>query len=251
MTICSIADIVISLATCFETGDLIPEEQDLCPAVFDLRSDLVGKVFHTFVNAMPPPSESAMTDRASAEHPLETLVEIPNELHAALASVLSEGDFQPAHRVDACLAASSLALEHASGVRALMAVGLATSATGLMRLHFEALTRTMQLLYAAKDPDIEKLLAPLTPDAEQAAKNLPSVSAMIDTIGKNVGARASNAGRVSGHVVARHELIRARRDSSASAPLGRIPGGPHPAAATQFQWTYRHDGHDDGRTLRR
>jgi hypothetical protein len=160
-----------------------------------------------------------LTPSPASDHPLDALVQRSNELHAALASVLSEGDFHPARRVDACLAASSLALEHAAGVRALMATGLATSAAGLMRLQFEALARATWLLYAAKDSDIEKLLAPLTPDAEQAAKNLPSVTAMIDAIGREVGAQAPALA---------HQMLVEFRDVSWPAMNSFVHGGIHP-----------------------
>lgn len=49
----------------------------------------------------------------------------------------------------------SVALEHGMSLRALMAMGLPTSAVGLMRLQFEALTRAMWLQYAASDLAID------------------------------------------------------------------------------------------------
>ena len=50
----------------------------------------------------------------------------------------------------------------------------------------KALTRAMWLIYVAPETAIEKLSAPLTREAEQAAKNLPSAKGMIDQIGKRV-----------------------------------------------------------------
>nr|WP_223302634.1 hypothetical protein [Halotalea alkalilenta] len=75
----------------------------------------------------------------------------------------------------------------------LMALGMPTSAVGLMRLQFKALTRAMWLIYAAPETAIEKRSAPLTREAEQAAKNLPSAKGMIDQIGKRVGQDAPAA----------------------------------------------------------
>ena len=69
----------------------------------------------------------------------------------------------------------------------LMAQGMPTSAVSLMRLQFKALTRAMWLIYAAPETAIEKLSAPLTREAEQAAKNLPSAKGTTDQIGKRVG----------------------------------------------------------------
>lgn len=101
----------------------------------------------------------------------------------------------------------------------LMAQGMPTSAVSLMRLQFKALTRAMWLIYAAPETAIEKLSAPLTREAEQAAKNLPSAKGTTDQIGKRVGqdapaASPSDAGPLQGHLLERHELVYARRHPS-------------------------------------
>jgi hypothetical protein len=116
----------------------------------------------------------------------------------------------------------AVSLEHAAGLRTLVAGGYHTSAISLMRLQFEALARAMWLLYVANDAAIARLTAPLTRDNEQAAKNLPSVNEMVTQIGNGVAASKCPA--------AAHEMlqgfkengwvalnsIRARRHSSST-----------------------------------
>lgn len=113
----------------------------------------------------------------------------------------------------------SVSLEHATSLRVLMASGLPTSAVGLMRLQFEALTRAMWLLYAASDSAISKLMVPLTVESEQAAKNLPSASEMIEQIGKRVGTSAPEAA---------HQMLVRFKDMSWHSMNSFVHGGIHP-----------------------
>lgn len=107
-------------------------------------------------------------------------------LHERLIGLLEDGDFDGSPRGEAALGMCTVAMEHATALRALMVLGMPTSAVSLMRLQFEALTRAMWLIYAASDAAIAKLSAPLSLEAEQGAKNLPNASEMIELIGKRV-----------------------------------------------------------------
>ena len=118
---------------------------------------------------------------------LEHMLQHSDALHEALDAVLGGAAFDDSPRSVAALGMCSVAMEHATALRTLMARRLPTAATSLIRLQFEALTRAVWLLYAASDTAIDKLLAPLTLDSEQAAKNLPGASDMIEQIGKRVG----------------------------------------------------------------
>jgi len=51
-----------------------------------------------------------------------------------------------------------------------------------LRLQHEALTRSVWLLYAATDAEVEKLTAPLTADTEKAANKTPMLAAMLTAI---------------------------------------------------------------------
>lgn len=85
----------------------------------------------------------------------------------------------------AVISMCDIAQEHAISLRELTKHRLLNSAMGLLRLQYEALVRAIWALYAASDTAIEKLVAPLTPENEQAAKNgLPGVTKMMDEIKK-------------------------------------------------------------------
>ena len=76
----------------------------------------------------------------------------------------------------------SVAFEHGHSLRQLMALGNHTSAVALLRLQFESLVRAIWVLHVANESWLDKLSAPLTVAAEQAAKNAPSLDNMMDAI---------------------------------------------------------------------
>lgn len=84
----------------------------------------------------------------------------------------------------------SLAVEHSASARALLQAGLLPSALVIHRAQFEAVLRSIWTLYAASDAQLGKLAAELTVDSEQAAKNLPSASAMMEELAKKAPAGA-------------------------------------------------------------
>ncbi|WP_368206568.1 hypothetical protein [Aeromonas sp. s5] len=73
----------------------------------------------------------------------------------------------------------SLAFEHAESAKMLISAGNLTSATGLVRLQYEALVRAMWLLYAATDTDVLKLTSELTQETADKANRLPMLSEML------------------------------------------------------------------------
>lgn len=162
-----------------------------------------------------------MEDRPSEDpaNPLAILLDCSDELHEALLHVLDGGEFDPSRRGRAAFGMCSVALEHGLSLRSLIAMGLATSATGLLRLQFEAVTRAMWLLFAASDHAIEKLTAPLTTESEQTAKNVPSATEMIEQIGKRVGLNAPAAA---------HQMLVHFKDVSWHALNSIVHGGIHP-----------------------
>ena len=106
------------------------------------------------------------------------------------------------------------------GLRVLMIAGLTTSAVGMMRLQFErgANARNVATVRST-DASITKMLAPLTLESEQAAKSLPSVSEMIDQIGKQVGTRAPALA---------HQQLAHFKEVSLHAMNSYVHGGIHP-----------------------
>lgn len=150
--------------------------------------------------------------------PLEHMLLRSDALHERLDELLGDAAFDGSVRGESALGMCLVAMEHAASLRALMALGMPTSAVSLMRLQFEALTRAMWLIYAASESAIEKLSAPLTLEAEQAAKNLPSAKEMIDQIGKRVG---------QGVPAAAHQMLAHFKDVSWNAMNSFVHGGIH------------------------
>ena len=64
----------------------------------------------------------------------------------------------------------------------LLASGNYISATGLVRLQFEALVRAMWLLYSASDTAVSKLMSELTSDSVRKANKLPMLSEMLNKL---------------------------------------------------------------------
>jgi hypothetical protein len=161
-----------------------------------------------------------MTEKdQSHPEPLEQMLLRSDALHERLNELLDEAEFDGSARGEAALGMCEVAMEHATALRALMALGLPTSAVSLMRLQFEALTRAMWLIYAASDAAIEKLSAPLTLEAEQAAKNLPSAKEMIDQIRKRVGQGVPTAAPL---------MLAQFKEMSWNAMNSFVHGGIHP-----------------------
>ena len=150
---------------------------------------------------------------------LQRMLHRSDELHGKLLSLLDEAAFDDSPRSEAALGMCFVAMEHGTALRALMGLGLPTSAVGLMRLQFEALTRAMWLSYVASDQAIARLLAPLTLESEQATKNLPSASDIIDQLGKRVG---------HGVPAAAHQMLVQFKDVSWHAMNSFVHGGIHP-----------------------
>ena len=89
--------------------------------------------------------------------------------------------------------ACSLSLEHWDSARALLRAGLLPSAIVVHRAQFEALARSVWLLYAASDDHLAKLAAALTPESEQAAKNMPQLAEMMQDLAKKAPPQAHDA----------------------------------------------------------
>ena len=89
--------------------------------------------------------------------------------------------------------ACSLSLEHWASARMLLRSGLLPSAIVVHRAQFEALARSIWLLYAASDDHLSKLTATLSLESEQAAKNMPQTAQMMQDLAKKAPAQAYDA----------------------------------------------------------
>lgn len=138
------------------------------------------------------------------------------ELDALFAGPQFDG-FDGSQRGQASVAMCSLALEHGDALRTLFDAGYEVSATSLLRIQYEALTRAIWVMYVASDAQIDKLTAVLTLDNEQAAKNLPQVADMLASLEKAPG----HAPRAS------HQLLQRFRDVQLKSLNSFVHGGIH------------------------
>lgn len=111
-------------------------------------------------------------------------------LHEALVAVFDSAIPYPGQRFAIAMNACGIAFEHAGAVRSLISAGLCVSATALLRVQFEAVTRAMWLLYAASEEDVKKLLGPLDEDTQKAANKLPMAAEMLKALERHAPATA-------------------------------------------------------------
>jgi hypothetical protein len=118
-------------------------------------------------------------------------------------------------RIRASHVACELSVEHWDAMRILFGGGYVSSAIALHRLQFEALVRSLWLLYAALDDQVAKLAAQLDVESEQQAKNLPLVADMMNTLSKRAP-------------VAAYEALKGFRDASWKPLNSYVHAGIHP-----------------------
>lgn len=131
-----------------------------------------------------------MTEEESTEA-LERLLDRSEEFESALlgcfpGSGLVLADASDKHQL--CSTACALSIEHASVLRAAFALVAPNSGAALLRLQYEGLLRAAWLLHAANPADVAKLGRSLDLEAEQAAKNMPGYSAMLEAVLKHAPA---------------------------------------------------------------
>jgi len=110
-----------------------------------------------------------------------------------LAAVIDIPLFDDSPRIQVSDAACSLSLEHWASARVLLRSGLLPSAVVAHRAQFEALTRSIWLLYAASDVQLSKLTATLSLESEQTAKNMPVINEMMQDLEKKAPPPAHDA----------------------------------------------------------
>lgn len=113
---------------------------------------------------------------------MNTLLARSKQLESQLVEFLALPPFDNSKRVMASKVMCSIAFEHAESAKLLTCEGNVTSATALVRLQFEALTRAMWLLYAASDSAVEKLTDELSSETVDKANRLPMLSGMLEQL---------------------------------------------------------------------
>ncbi len=113
---------------------------------------------------------------------INSLLSRSAELESKLLEFLVLAPFDDSERIMASRVMCSIAFEHAESAKMLISAGNLTSATGLVRLQYEALVRAMWLLYAASDTAVSKLTSELTQETADRANRLPMLSEMLEKL---------------------------------------------------------------------
>ena len=123
--------------------------------------------------------------------------------------------YESSNRIVTSDIACSMALEHWEATRQTLSLGLLPSGVVIHRSQFEALVRSIWLLYVATEVNIEKLSKDLTIESEQSAKNIPMVAEMMAGIEKKAPPQA-------------HEALKRFKDNSWMALNSYAHAGIHP-----------------------
>lgn len=113
---------------------------------------------------------------------INTLLSRSAELEGRLVEFLRLPPFDQSERITTSKVMCSIAFEHAESAKILIASSNLTSATGLVRLQFEALVRAMWLLYAATDHEVLKLSCELTVESAQEANKTIMLTDMLKAL---------------------------------------------------------------------
>lgn len=124
---------------------------------------------------------------------LDPIFSESDKLSSELYQLIDLPLFDDSTRVVISAVACSMALEHWGAARQLFSSGLLPSGMVVQRAQFEALVRSVWLLYAATEEKIAKLSATLTLENELAAKNIPQIADMISAIEKKAPSQAYDA----------------------------------------------------------
>jgi hypothetical protein len=125
--------------------------------------------------------------------PSSAIFDESDALAAEIMALVDAPLFDDSPRIKISDVACSLSLEHWASTRALLRAGLLPSAVVVHRAQFEALARSVWLLYAASDDHLSKLTATLSLESEQAAKNMPQTAEMMQELAKKAPPPAFDA----------------------------------------------------------
>ena len=123
----------------------------------------------------------------------QQLLAASEDLSSRLLAVLAVPVYDDSQRIRVSRLAASVALDHSSACRTLLAVGMVPSSLVVHRAQYEASVRAVWALYAATEAQVAKLAATLAIEAEQEAKNLPQVAEMLSALATRAPASAYQA----------------------------------------------------------
>jgi hypothetical protein len=110
------------------------------------------------------------------------IFEESDALAAEMLQIIDLPLFDDSPRIRTSDVACSLSLEHWASTRSLLGSGRLPSAAVVHRAQFEALARSIWLLYVAPDGHLSKLAGTLSLESEQAAKNMPQTAEMLQDL---------------------------------------------------------------------
>jgi hypothetical protein len=122
---------------------------------------------------------------------METLLTKSNALLNEISPIISVGPDRDDKRWSGSWIMCDIALEHAHSLQSLMEMGNFTSAFSMLRLQFDALTRSVWLLWGATDSKVERIMQDLTIDTANADSGLPSHADMIKQIEQKAPSEAT------------------------------------------------------------
>jgi hypothetical protein len=123
----------------------------------------------------------------------QNIFNISKDFSKKLFSIIDIPLFDDSERLIVSDVSCSMSLEHWSATLQLLEDGLLPSAIVVHRAHFEAILRSIWLLYSANEGHVSKLSAMLTLETEQGAKNLPTTAAMMESLCKSGPTQAFDA----------------------------------------------------------
>ena len=101
------------------------------------------------------------------------------ELAEVMVEFLSVPPYDGSARIASSRTLCEVSFEHAESVRLLLGAGNFTSALGVLRMQYEALVRSLWVLYSASDASVAKLQSELKHETANAADKVPTLGEML------------------------------------------------------------------------
>ncbi|QYY33588.1 hypothetical protein K2O51_31675 (plasmid) [Cupriavidus pinatubonensis] len=156
---------------------------------------------------------------------LDRLLERSMELQEALAEAMN-GARPYDLRWSVAQRACAVAWDHASALQLSMSRDLLVPAIALLRLQYEAFARAAWVGYTASDRDLELISAPLSEETSEAAARIPTLSKMVEQLGRSDSPGAHSA----------HQMLLSFKGPNWAVLNSYVHAGIHPltAAAGKF-----------------
>lgn len=146
-----------------------------------------------------------------------------DQLFARLSDVVDHPVYDSDSRKRLALTLVISSMQFSNAVRLLCSQGLILGVGTTLRSQYEALVRSVWVLYCATDLQIEKLDAVLNAESQQASKNIPTVNAMLGEL--------DNIPQIENLLISLHEF-----KESSWLPLNSfVHSGIHAVFWTKYQ----------------